>query len=74
MFVKVCEDEKNIEYHDGDEIFIVDIALSHALFDVSGCVSRNKACDYIGGRIGHSKNYTLDRAIEVLEMLKDKDI
>lgn len=73
MFEVVCDDEKNIEYKDGDKIFLIDVQTSNAEFDNSGVVARNKVPEKIFGRIGHTKNYAIDRAIEALESLKDKE-
>lgn len=73
MLAVVCDDEKNIEYKDGDQVFVIDITTSTALFDSSGCVARCRLGHKQFGRIGHTKNYAIDRAIQALESLKDKD-
>jgi hypothetical protein len=69
----VIDDENYVEYKDGDPIFLIDVRTSHAVFDGSGCVAREKVYEKTFGRIGHTKNYAIDEVISALESLKDKE-
>lgn len=73
MFKVECSDDNDVVYKDGDSIFLIEIEMSKALFDESGCVARDKILINDSGRVGHTKNYAIDCLIEDLLMLKDKE-